>query len=346
MLYASVQCTRALKLQIVRGLWIFVLPLIVCAALEVTSSVGKSTGCACPLVEELSSPPRRSTSVAVCAIFRNEARDLLEWVTYHSLLGIDHFLLYDNESNDAPEHVLAPFIEKGVVTLKHWPGAKADEPSPQSLAMKDCVQVAKIRHIRWITVFDIDEFLVVRSTAKNLCVNPRHNTSWSFELHAALAALETAHVGAILADRYDFGTNGVQNREAHELQTLTFITRDTDVNIWGKPIVLVKAITRFSGFHKVNVKNGWHTKSSCKAGKSCAFDFFHYQTRSRMECTAKSHDPRLPKDNWRRRVGVAECESKRYSKMSDTTLASSNLVSCIANIITTGLRQSRGKHSD
>ncbi len=74
--------------------------------------------------------------LAACAIFRDEATYLREWIEFHLLAGVQHFYLYDNFSTDQFEQVLAPYQRQGVVTLTHWPA--------------DC---------RWIAFIDLDEFL-------------------------------------------------------------------------------------------------------------------------------------------------------------------------------------------
>ena len=38
--------------------------------------------------------------IAVCAIFKDEAPYLLEWLAFHKMIGIDLFVLYDNGSTD------------------------------------------------------------------------------------------------------------------------------------------------------------------------------------------------------------------------------------------------------
>ena len=38
--------------------------------------------------------------VAVCAIFKNEALYLREWLEFNHLVGIEHFFLYNNFSDD------------------------------------------------------------------------------------------------------------------------------------------------------------------------------------------------------------------------------------------------------
>jgi Glycosyltransferase family 92 len=91
--------------------------------------------------------------LSICAIFKNEARYLEEWIEFHRGVGVSHFYLYDNESSDDPLSVLCPWIEKGLVTLVAWPGR-----ARQRHAYMHC-----IRHnwsaTRWLAFLDIDEFL-------------------------------------------------------------------------------------------------------------------------------------------------------------------------------------------
>ena len=36
--------------------------------------------------------------LSVCAIFKDEASYLKEWIEYHKLVGVQHFYLYENEN--------------------------------------------------------------------------------------------------------------------------------------------------------------------------------------------------------------------------------------------------------
>lgn len=96
--------------------------------------------------------------LAVCAIFRDEAPYLAEWICFHRLVGVEHFYLYDNGSNDRPHRVLRPLIERGLVTLEHWPipfHEKAQKP-----AYQHCLERARSGKLaRWIAFIDLDEFL-------------------------------------------------------------------------------------------------------------------------------------------------------------------------------------------
>ena len=91
--------------------------------------------------------------LTACAIFRNEAPYLEEWLVFHLGVGVEHFYLYENRSIDDFRNVLAPFIERGQVTLIDWPKAQG-----QKAAYLDCLGFAAAQ-TRWITFLDLDEFL-------------------------------------------------------------------------------------------------------------------------------------------------------------------------------------------
>jgi hypothetical protein len=91
--------------------------------------------------------------LAVCAIYRNEAPYLREWVEFHRLVGVERFFLYDNRSTDDHRAQLAPYIAEGSVELRSWP----EEPG-QITAYADCLEANRDR-ARWIAFIDLDEFL-------------------------------------------------------------------------------------------------------------------------------------------------------------------------------------------
>jgi hypothetical protein len=97
--------------------------------------------------------PLMSGYLAACAIFRNEARYLAEWVAFHLVVGVEHLFLYNNLSEDGYADVLEPFVADGSVTLIDWPAYPG-----QNQAYDDCV--ARTRGAwRWVAFIDIDEFL-------------------------------------------------------------------------------------------------------------------------------------------------------------------------------------------
>ena len=91
--------------------------------------------------------------LAICAIFREEAPFLDEWITFHAGAGVTHFYLYNNFSTDEFREVLRPWQKSGHVTLTEWP-----VPVGQISAYSDCVKRFK-NAARWIAFIDLDEFL-------------------------------------------------------------------------------------------------------------------------------------------------------------------------------------------
>jgi hypothetical protein len=94
--------------------------------------------------------------LTVGAIFRDEAAYLAEWITFHRLVGVEHFILYDNGSEDRPDAVLEPFLAEGLVTLVPWPVPFHLHAARQAYA--DCLERVRGRS-RWLTCLDLDEFL-------------------------------------------------------------------------------------------------------------------------------------------------------------------------------------------
>lgn len=104
--------------------------------------------------------------LSVCAIYRDEAPYLREWIELHRLVGIERFFLYNNDSTDDHREVLAPYLDDGTVVVYDWPIFPG-----QMDAYRDCLK----RHredARWIAFFDIDEFLFspTRATLPDLLV--------------------------------------------------------------------------------------------------------------------------------------------------------------------------------
>lgn len=71
--------------------------------------------------------------VSFCLIFKNEAPFLKEWLDFHLTVGVDHFYLYNNNSDDNFREILEPYIGLGIVTLIEWPEQKLAVQGIQTL---------------------------------------------------------------------------------------------------------------------------------------------------------------------------------------------------------------------
>lgn len=99
--------------------------------------------------------------LSLCAVIKNEGSYLIEWIEYHRMMGVEHFFIYDNDSTDDTKQVLQPYIQKGIVDYKLWPGKAV-----QISSYNDCIKNNKNKSF-WIGFIDPDEFIVPISS-KNI----------------------------------------------------------------------------------------------------------------------------------------------------------------------------------
>lgn len=145
--------------------------------------------------------------LAICAIFRNEAPYLREWIEFHRLVGVERFHLYQNRSEDDYQSVLRPYMAEGVVQLTEWPSL----PPCQIQAYQHFLS----RHAGqpwWVAFLDCDEFLF----------SPAHAT-----VSEALDAVARPHWGAVGVNWMVFGASA-QEAPAPGLVMERFTTRPRD----------------------------------------------------------------------------------------------------------------------
>ncbi len=105
---------------------------------------------------------------SICAIFKNEAYHLKEWIEYHRVIGVDHFYLYNFESCDKYKEVLDPYIEQNIVTLVNWinytKGMENDllffMLGDKILAYENAIKYLALNKTVWLAFVDVNEFLV------------------------------------------------------------------------------------------------------------------------------------------------------------------------------------------
>ena len=130
--------------------------------------------------------------LTIATMMKNERRWLREWIEFNTMMGADHFILYDNGSEDLPLEILQPYIDKGLVTFIPWPPESIPPPPEfktrleewqytwfrdsletcleehwpvhqhapcQVAAFADAVKRSKDGVSRWLGIFDIDEYV-------------------------------------------------------------------------------------------------------------------------------------------------------------------------------------------
>lgn len=135
--------------------------------------------------------------MAVCAIAREEARYLDEWLAYHLLKGVQHFYLrYDPKSQDYPRamEILGKWEGLGMVTVEY-----EDTRGKQGSYYRN-VTCEKIQHeAQWCAYIDLDEFMWTADDKTN-------NLPALLQHYGPL-------VDAINLDWVFFGSNGQQDYE-------------------------------------------------------------------------------------------------------------------------------------
>lgn len=91
-------------------------------------------------------------NLVACAIFRDEAPFIKEWIEHNSIVGIEHYYMYNNFSVDNYQEILEPYIKKGVVTLIDWPVEQG-----QFAAYNHFMANFRTK-TQWVTFIDLDEF--------------------------------------------------------------------------------------------------------------------------------------------------------------------------------------------
>jgi|SRR5579863_1280308 len=146
-------------------------------------------------------------SFDICAIFRNEAPYLREWIEFHRMVGCERFYLYQNRSDDGWDQVLSPYRNAGVAEVIDWPA----EPPCQLAAYQDFIG----RHggeKRWAAFIDCDEFLF----------SPPFAT-----VEEALSRMPAENWGAVGVNWVCYGSSG-QERQSEGLVIERFTTRPAD----------------------------------------------------------------------------------------------------------------------
>ena len=180
----------------------------------------------------LSSAVFGKMDLAVCAIFQNEAPYLKEWLEFHKLQGVEHFYLYNNNSEDDYMSVLKPYIKEKEVTLEQWSFNYDYGDWPQWIRIQTGAYMHCIKNYgddtKWLAVIDTDEFLFCPSGIKI----PKF--------------LKAFHVYAgVVVNWLKFGTSGIEDLEPGMLQieVFTHCLKPDDIdNLWTKAIIQPKYV--------------------------------------------------------------------------------------------------------
>jgi len=99
---------------------------------------------------------------ALCCIAKDEDRFLKEWLTYHALIGFEHFFIYDNLSAVPIAELLDGWASPAQVTVIRNPSELS-----QGIVYTHCLQHYG-NGFKWIAFLDVDEFIRLKPASGEL----------------------------------------------------------------------------------------------------------------------------------------------------------------------------------
>jgi hypothetical protein len=152
------------------------------------------------------------------SVIRNKRKYMREWLEFHLMMGVSHFYIYDNYSEDGLKELLSTYIVNGKVSYILWPPLII-EPDKSGENMRICYKVNTTDHIpcqkaayhdalgrarnnnaRWLADIDIDEFFYIPDDS------PFWRASKAPPLVAAFNSMEDYN--KIVVYGQTFGTSG------------------------------------------------------------------------------------------------------------------------------------------
>jgi hypothetical protein len=95
-------------------------------------------------------------TIGLVIVVKDEEDLIGEWLAYHSVIGVDQFIVYNNGSTDRTENIVLEAAREIDIRLIDWP-----DSSPQYQI--NCYHDAIVRfgkNLTWLGFIDCDEFLV------------------------------------------------------------------------------------------------------------------------------------------------------------------------------------------
>ena len=204
---------------------------------------------------------------------KDEARFLPEWLAHHVGIGVEHCYIYDNNSSDGIETVMAPFIERGLATYVHWPHVPAS-PSSHVDFLERFGDASE-----WVAFLDADEFLVESAPGELLRVLRTH-----------------PHWPAVAVSSRYFGSAG-HEKIPRGLVTEQFDRASATISDHVKVVARPAAVHRYRNPHNFYYRHGRLARtpdgdrvfgSFVRASAAPSLVLHHYVCRSREDYENKA----------------------------------------------------------
>lgn len=226
-------------------------------------------------------PKKYKYDLSVVAIIKNERDYIEEWLNFYIISGVDHFYIYDNDSNDDTEKLLQKYIKQGLIDYVKMPGEKR-----QCDAYNEAIQTGR-KECRYMIIVDLDEFLFCSDKNEKL----KDQIERVFD--------SDKHIGGIIVNWLLFGSNGLE-RKPEGLVIENYVRRaknSFEENKNYKSIIDPRKVIGFScphypiyliGKYAVNEKLERIEESKVK-GSYSKLRINHYFTKSKEEYEIKKN---------------------------------------------------------
>ncbi|CAF1294642.1 unnamed protein product [Rotaria sordida] len=116
---------------------------------------------------------RREHAISIYTMIRNKRNEIIDWIEYHRMIGIEHFYLYDHLSEDQIDIFLKYYLDQNIVTIIKWPFRPIENQH------WNMIQSASMNHAlknfgpfnKWMGYFDIDEYFQLNSINEQLILS-------------------------------------------------------------------------------------------------------------------------------------------------------------------------------
>ena len=98
--------------------------------------------------------------ITVFTTMKNEGPYMLEWIAFHRMLGVDHFLIYTNDCEDGTDDIARRLEALGIAT--HVENPIHVGGNPQHKMLRRARNHPKVTGAEWLLCMDVDEFWNIR----------------------------------------------------------------------------------------------------------------------------------------------------------------------------------------
>ncbi len=238
--------------------------------------------------------------VGICAILKDEARYIEEWLAFHIIQGFSHIVLYNNGSTDETAHIAKDFSAYASVTVTDWPATGESFDETQKAAYEDGAK-RLTGLVDFVAFIDIDEFLYSADKRPITLSLQRFDCAVS-----AIAVTQTLfgsswHISYkpdLVISRF-IRTSKLNNSESH----------------WFKTIARPGKVVQFDSVHSVQISSGDYVLCD---GKHfiCPFSHPGFSNRSTKGILRLNHYMLKSREEflWKRRRWADSDSQNRYSE--------------------------------